>query len=138
MRQHSPLLPLGQGLSYQVVGVAVQPGVDGRGGGPRPVGEEEGAGVARPPQGQQGFPHLSDTKHFLKKRIAIHSQRLCPARKWRCDTMDRWRQTEPRDTGRLQQTLICTGSTWLILNRIDKDSLSEDNMNNRTNPKAIQ
>ena len=30
------------------------------------MGEEEGAGVARPPQGQQGFPHL-DGKHFLKK-----------------------------------------------------------------------
>ena len=66
MRRHSPpLLPLGQGPSYQVVGVAVQPGVDGRGGGPRQVSEEEGAGVARPPQGQQGFPHL-DGKHFLQ------------------------------------------------------------------------
>ena len=73
MRRHYPLLSLGQGPSYQVVGVAVQPGVDGREGGPRQVGEEEGAGIARPPQDKQGFPHLSDGKYFLKKSIALHS-----------------------------------------------------------------
>ena len=46
-----------QGPSHQLVGGAVQPGVDGRGGGPSPVSQEV-AGIAVPPQGQDGLSHL--------------------------------------------------------------------------------
>ena len=44
-------------VTVQLVGGAVQPGVDGRGGGPGPVSEEV-AGIAVPPQGQDGLSHI--------------------------------------------------------------------------------
>ena len=48
--RRGPLAPVSQGPSHQLVGGAVQTGVDGRGGGPCPVSEEV-AGVAVPSQG---------------------------------------------------------------------------------------
>ena len=48
---------MSQGPSHQLVGGAVQPGVDGRGGGPGPVSEEV-AGLAVPQQGQDSLSHL--------------------------------------------------------------------------------
>ena len=55
--RRGPLAPVSQGPSHQLVGGAVQPGVDGRGGGPGPVSKEV-AGIAVPPQGQDGQSHL--------------------------------------------------------------------------------
>ena len=43
--------------TVQLVGGAVQPGVGGRGRGPGPVSEEV-AGIAVPPQGQDGLSHI--------------------------------------------------------------------------------
>ena len=55
--RRGPLATVSQGPSHQLVGGAVQPGVDGQGGGPGPVSEEV-AGIAVHPQGQDGLSHL--------------------------------------------------------------------------------
>ena len=67
---------VGQGPCHQLggtVGGGVQPGVDGRGGGPRSVGDEV-AGVATPPQGQYGLSHLFHWEHFLKEIIVLKNR----------------------------------------------------------------
>ena len=108
---------------HKVVRGAVHPGVYGWGGS---WSSQPSSGPAWPPA-----PLWQET--LSGKNIPFKNRdegRMCV-------TISRWRQMQPRDTGWLAtddyQTHNQTCSTWPNMTGMNKDYLSEDDMNKRTN-----